>query len=144
MLGLRVLKFVIILLTVGSLLIIPENSTAFFIGIFIFSGSLINDYANLLYSDRRSGATLQKAIALVGGFFSIVYFVLSVLGFMKVLDTTIIAGNHERVYLVPGENIFLPDFALPLSYIIAFMGIFIILTILEFFNPLKRTDLRAE
>lgn len=141
MLGLRVLKFVIIVLTVGSLLIIPENSTAFFIGIFIFSGSLINDYANLLYSDKEKGITLQKSIAVIGGVFSIVYFVLAVLGFMKVLDTTIIAGKYERVYLIPGENIFLPDFEIPLSYVVACMGIFVVLTILEFFNPLKRTDL---
>lgn len=140
MLGLRVLKLIIISLTIGSLLIIPENDTAFFIGIFIFSGGLVNDYANLWYSDKRSGVTFQKGISIFGGFISTCYFLLSILGLMKVITTTI-TMDSDKIYLTPGENIFLPDFSIPMELVVWFLAIFIILTLLEFVNPMQRTPL---
>jgi len=140
LLGLRVLKLIIISLTIGSLLIIPENDTAFFIGIFIFSGGLVNDYANLWYSDKRSGVTFQKGISIFGGFISTCYFLLSILGLMKVITTTI-TMDSDKIYLTPGENIFLPDFSIPMELVVWFLAIFIILTLLEFVNPMQRTPL---
>lgn len=134
------MRLVIICLTIGSLLIIPENNTAFFIGIFIFSGSLINDYANLWYSEKTNGKRLQKIISVIGGGISIIYFILSLLGLMKIVQTTI-DTETEKLYLIPGEKVFLPDFSIPLEWVVWFLAIIIVLTLLELFNPMQRTSL---
>lgn len=144
MLGLTILKLFIVAATILSLLIVPGNSTAFFTGIFIFSGSLINDYANLIYTTiNGKKMSVQKVAGCLGLSLSFVYLLLSVAGFMNIIK---LVSNNKTVMLVPGEisgsTIVLPDFSIPIYFIVWPLAIFMILTLFELVFSFKRTDIR--
>lgn len=146
MVGLTILRVIIVAATTFSLLIIPENSTAFFTGIFIFSGSLINDYANLLYTAyNQEKLRIQKVISIIALVISAIYFLLSIAGFMNIVKL-VFDKNAATGALVPGDIpgsiVLLPDFSLSIYYVVWPLAIFVAFAIIELVIPLKRTDIR--
>lgn len=144
MLGLTILKLIIIAVTILSLLIVPENSTAFFTGIFIFSGSLINDYVNLIYTASGEKMKVQRTVGCVGFSVSVVYLLLSVAGFMNILK--LVSDKDASMMLVPGmvpgSTVLLPEFSVPVHVIVWPLAVFLVLTFFELVFSFKRTDVR--
>ena len=86
--------FRVIIIGVGYFIICtkPESSTWFFKTLFIFSGGLLYDYISLAYvasSGKNKNDTnynYQRILSTFGIVFSIVFFVLSIIGLSEVLQ----------------------------------------------------------
>lgn len=89
---------------------------------------------------------VQKAAGGLGLSVSVAYLLLSFAGFMNIIKLTF--DNSKSVALVPGEIpgsiIILPDFSMPIYFVVWPLSIFVALTIFELVFSFKRTDARKK
>jgi hypothetical protein len=114
-----------------------KTSNGFFTTIFIFAASLVYDYGLLWAEGTRRKDKYQKAISSIGCIFSIIYLLISILGFINFITlntqrNTIDNGGIVRIH-----------FALSLDFLIIVLIIIPIIAGLELFGGFKRPNSRG-